>query len=518
MARKPLYLLPRNGRYYARIIIPKPLRPFFDGKSELREPLGPDLRTAKAHLATAVAGLQQRVAVAERKASLASGKAVEAGRYPLPVDQIVLRNYNERLAFDEVIRNADHRYANVGIDDRLISFLGDGLAGRLDDTMLQRLVGDRIEHFKRLGNTTAVIGTSKWRTLASAMCMSELEAMGRVVERDEGDFTGKPEHPMLANAVLVEDGADIKEAEFNSTTFEAIISEQERLSALGLGGQSKAPSTLKKYRNVIADFEHFRRSRQAATVTLEETERFRDGLLEKGQDRKTVRDKIATIRSILNWGQSQSNGALFKDGMPLQYIKLPMSEVSDSENKTYTLDQAKAVLEAARLQEKPYFRWVPFILAYSGARVGEILQLEKADFFQVGEDWFYHIRVGNGRTTKTKQSRRVPVHKALVDEGLLQFVEAANSGPLFIYARAEQALRDWIREKVLKGDKENRPSPNHGFRHLFEDLRLGKFSVDAGLYITGRANPSSAALYGKSKAMLPALAEELNKFPVILPR
>ena len=118
--------------------------------TELREPLRPDLRIAKAHLATVVAGLRQRLAVAEREASLASGKAVAAGRYPLPVDQIILRNYNERLAFDEAIGSADHRYANVGIDDRLISFLRDGLAGRLDDAMLQKLVGDRIEHFKRL--------------------------------------------------------------------------------------------------------------------------------------------------------------------------------------------------------------------------------------------------------------------------------------------------------------------------------------------------------------------------------
>ncbi len=286
------------------------------------------------------------------------------------------------------------------------------------------------------------------------------------VERDEGNFTGKPDHPMLANAVLVEDGADIKECEFNSITFEAIISEQERRSALGLGGQSKSPSTLKKYRNVIADFEHFRRNRRAATVTLEETERFRDRLLGKGQNQKTVRDKIATIRSILNWGQSQSNGALFKDGMPLQHIKLTVSEVSDSEDRTYTLDQAKAVLEAARLQEKPHFRWVPFMLAYSGARVSAFLQLEKADFLRIRENWFFHIRVGNGRTTKTKQSRKVPVHKALVDEGLLQFVEAANSGPPFIYTRAGQALRNWIREEVLKDEKENSPSPNHGFRHL----------------------------------------------------
>lgn len=516
MARSHQYLLNRDGRYFARIVIPAKLQPYLENRTEIREPLGPDRRTAIAHLATAVASIQQRIAVAERKASLASGKPIEAGRYPLPVDQIALRNYNERLAFDEAIRNSDHRYANIGIDDRLVSLLRDGLAGRLDDTMLEKLVGDRIEHFKRLGNTTAIKSTPEWRTLASALCMSELEAMERTAERDEADFSGKPTHPMLANAVDTTIGADIEESQFNATTFEAIISEQERLSALGLGGQAKAPSTLKKYRNIVADFEHFRRSRKAATVTLEETEQFRDAFLAKGQDAKTVRDKVAAIRAILNWGQSQTNGKMFPKGMPLQHIKLPVAEASDSEDKTFTMNQAKAVLTAARKQDKLHFRWVPFMLAYSGARVGEILQLEKKDFFQAGDHWFYYIRVGNGRRTKTMKGRKVPVHKALIDEGLITFVQNAPDGRIFTQTRAEQNLRDWIREGVLEDGRENSPSPNHGFRHLFEDLRMGTMSMEAALYITGRSNPSSAALYGKSNAMLPALAEEMNKFPVIL--
>jgi len=517
MARSHPYLQNRDGRYFARMVIPPKLKPFLDKKTELRAPLGPDRRTAIAHLATAVAGLQHQIAVAERKASLASGKPVEPGRFPLTIDRIALRDYNERLAFDQEIRNTDHRYANMAIDDVLVGLLREGLAGRLDDNALERLVGSRIERFKRLGNTTAVKGTSEWRTLASALCMSELESIARSAERDEGDFSGKPQHPMLVNAVETQEGADIEESEFNTTTFEAIISEQERLSALGLGGQSKAASTLDKYRTVVADFEHFRRSGKAATVTLEEAEQFRDSLLEKKLAPKTVRDKLSAIRAILNWGQSQTNGKMFPKGMPLQYLKLPVPEEGDSEDRTYTMDQAKAVLKAARQQrDRLHFRWIPFMLAYSGARVGEILQLEKRDFFQIGDHWFYRIRVGDGRTTKTKKGRRVPVHKALVAEGLIEFVQAAPDGPLFPQKRAEQNLRDWIRENVLEADRENSPSPNHGFRHLFEDLRMGKMSVDAGLYITGRSNPSSSALYGKSEVMLPALAEEMNKVPVIL--
>ena len=46
MAGKVRHLLNRDGRYFARLVIPKELRPYLDGKTELRTPLGPDYRTA----------------------------------------------------------------------------------------------------------------------------------------------------------------------------------------------------------------------------------------------------------------------------------------------------------------------------------------------------------------------------------------------------------------------------------------------------------------------------------------
>lgn len=236
MAGNNKYLLNRDGRYFARIVIPKELRPFLDNKTELRAPLGADRRTAQARLHTAVAELQARIAVAERRKALANGEAITPGRYPLPVDQIALRNYNALLAFDEEIRNAGSPLVGVGVDDVHVGLLRDGIAGKLNDAALERLVGDRIERYRRLGNTTVATGTDEWRTLARAMCILELEALARMVERDEGDYTGKPENPMLAKAVEVDEvAADLPAAEFNNLTFEMAIQEKERLTGMGLG-------------------------------------------------------------------------------------------------------------------------------------------------------------------------------------------------------------------------------------------------------------------------------------------
>ncbi|WP_374435280.1 DUF6538 domain-containing protein [Tabrizicola sp.] len=60
MARKVRYLLERDGRYYARLVVPVHLRSYLEGKTELRVPLGADYREATKAIHGAVADLQFR--------------------------------------------------------------------------------------------------------------------------------------------------------------------------------------------------------------------------------------------------------------------------------------------------------------------------------------------------------------------------------------------------------------------------------------------------------------------------
>ena len=512
MVAKVKYLLNRDGRYFARMVIPPELRPFLDKKTELREPLGPDRRQAVARLHTAVAGLQAQIAVAERKMQIATGAPIEEGRYPLAVDQIALANYKERLAWDTELRNMDTRHAAGYVDDKLVSLYRDGIVGRLGDDVLETLVGRRIEHFRRLGNTTVIKGTTEWRTLARAMCVSELEALARVAERDEGDFTGAPEHPMLVAAVESDPVNEIDQNEFNALTFEDVIQEHERITGMGLKSREKADATLKKYRNAVHDFEHHRRSKRVATVTLAEGEAWRDEMLKAGKlSRKTIHDKITAIRTVLSWAHKQHKGELFPSGLPLQFLDLPIVEKQDSADRTYSLKEARHLLEFSRTAARSSFRWIPWIIAHTGARVNEITPLEKDDILEVEGRWFIHIRVGNGRTTKTHKARKVPVHRALIREGFIDWVKKQPAGRLFPGGKNEdQRIREWIHEKVFPGVTDT-PPPNHGFRHLFEDALFSGVSHKAALYITGRSTGKSDDGYGGSDLKLLGLAEEMDK-------
>jgi hypothetical protein len=73
--------LPSDGRYYARLVIPKDLRPFIDGKAKLRKPLGGDRRNAISKLPGAATALQHDIAIAERRAGTGrAGRQASVGR------------------------------------------------------------------------------------------------------------------------------------------------------------------------------------------------------------------------------------------------------------------------------------------------------------------------------------------------------------------------------------------------------------------------------------------------------
>ena len=348
--------------------------------------------------------------------------------------------------------------------------------------------------------------SQEFRDLTHRIARAEIDALKRTLERDRGDFTGAPNDPLLA---------DVNLATRDSTTFDTIINRQLERVAKGIGGKRKSPHTVIKYRQVMQHFADWRGSARASTVTVHEVEQWRDSLF-KIVAQKTVRDKVATVKTVLTWGNRQSKGKLFPKGFPLEFLELPAIPDSNSEDKAYTIEQAQKILIASRKQSKNYLRWIPWLLAYTGARINEITPLERRDVFQIGDDWFIHIRVEGERTTKTMKPRKVPLHPDIVKEGFIDFVETIKDGKLFPDVRVDQNMRDWIRESVMTNRKENSPAPNHGFRHLWEDLRRARLDHSAALYIAGRASKGSDDLYGKSNAMLPALAGEMRKFPSIL--
>src|SRR5689334_10266811 len=95
MAGKIPHLLDRDGRYFARITVPPELRSVI-GRRELRSPLGPDLKSAKAKLHSAMA---EHYAKLDGARALLS-RAKPASLRPATTAQLVRRHYGEELNLD----------------------------------------------------------------------------------------------------------------------------------------------------------------------------------------------------------------------------------------------------------------------------------------------------------------------------------------------------------------------------------------------------------------------------------
>lgn len=145
MAGQVRHLKVKDGRFYARIAVPASLRGLV-GRSELTAPLGGERRAALKLLPEAVARLQRQLVLASPGKSAASAKQASP-RKCLSVQQIAVRSYVDRLEQDTILREAHTAWAGISVDFDHASRLRDGMAGKLNDNELDKLVGNRIAGF-----------------------------------------------------------------------------------------------------------------------------------------------------------------------------------------------------------------------------------------------------------------------------------------------------------------------------------------------------------------------------------
>jgi integrase len=302
-------------------------------------------------------------------------------------------------------------------------------------------------------------------------------------------------------------------------SFSDVIDERVRRLSAGKDAAPPRDRTIDKYRLACEEFAAHRKSTDLATVTAIEADRWKLAMMEAGTlSNNTIGQRLQNVRTVIEWARKNSLGKLFPHGNPLEVVERPSFQPKPSDLSTYTLAEAKMVLAAARKEKANDLRWLPWVCAYSGARIEEVAQLTKADFSKVGDDWFYRLTSMGGKTLKNRGSeRRVPVHPVLIDEGFIEFINKLNikDDKRIFTTRPTQRISEWIREVVGITREELRP--NHGWRHLFEDLcMLGGVLDAARLYITGRMTGRSDAGYGKSDVMLPGLATEMKKVSKIV--
>ena len=154
--------------------------------------------------------------------------------------------------------------------------------------------------------------------------------------------------------------------------------------------------------------------------------------------------------------------------------------------------------------------WLPLCALYTGARAGEIAQLETSDIRQIEDVWVFDFNDEGDNTDKklkTASSRRiVPVHAALVKLGLLDFLRMQiRDGHKRVFADLRPGPRgDWSYKpskfwaRYLERIGMKRPGLGlHSFRHTFTD-ECRRAGVEEGILkaLLGHADHSQTGHYG----------------------
>lgn len=163
-------------------------------------------------------------------------------------------------------------------------------------------------------------------------------------------------------------------------------------------------------------------------------------------------------------------------------------------------------------------RWVPWLCAYSGARVAEMVQLRKQDVRREPTGWVIRLTPEAGNI-KNGAFRDVPVHEHLVAQGFIEFVSQSKDGPLFCSPREDgsvegpvEGVRQRIRQFVRKLVADPNVQPNHAWRYTFKTLGheagIATLTLDA---ICGHAPKTQGDAY--SRVTLKTRVAAMEAFP-----
>lgn len=279
-----------------------------------------------------------------------------------------------------------------------------------------------------------------------------------------------------------------------------------------------AEKTLYEWKRVVRQFTTFLGHDDVARLTPDDLIAWKGALVEGGFQAKTIRDaKLAPIRAILQW--AVDNRRLRSN--PAERIVIDVKTKPSESRRSFTDAEAAIVLKAALAETDPVRRWVPWLCAYSGARVAEICQLRAEDIVQI--DGYSCLKIDpEAGPLKTRSSERaVPLHPALIESGFLKFVGKVKSGPLFASlppnrfgsrgGNGTKVLGRWVRSLGLT---DARLAPNHSWRHRLKTLgRRHGLAPDIVDAITGHGRKTVADTYGEFP--MEALYRELVKIPAI---
>jgi len=194
----------------------------------------------------------------------------------------------------------------------------------------------------------------------------------------------------------------------------------------------------------------------------------------------TIGNHFVKIASFLAW--------LHENDFLQSNLSSPLRRVIKKERPDSELRSAFTVSDLDALFNNDYYflsrhhfnshYWIPLLALFTGARLNELCQLDRADIVQIDGVWCIDVNDKNGKKLKNISSARlIPIHSKLINElSFIQFVESSEDIKLFPDLKASsvgygQSFSKWFNRTYRKncgvGQSSNVRKDFHSFRHTF---------------------------------------------------
>ncbi|QGM46479.1 site-specific integrase [Methylocystis heyeri] len=315
-------------------------------------------------------------------------------------------------------------------------------------------------------------------------------------------------------------GLTTKLGDLPSTTQTATLG-----SVLAAWEKVKKPRNFNQYSVPIREFESLHGRKLLTQLKKEHVRQFRDHLAAKGLKESTASKHFRCLKSIFSFAVEDG----YIDASPAAAVrwiwkKRKFSELKEESRRTLTVDELNRLLGVCDTlpknnHAKQDAAWFIRLALWTGGRPEELCQLTHADIAKVSGVMCVRIRdLLKYQKIKNQSSMRdVPIHKALIDMGFIQFVEARKNQRLIfstlkadgrerLYSRMQRRCSRLMRNQAKITDPR---VVVYSFRHMFKDcLRR----IDAPQYIAdrlmGHTSPGRRVADGYGGAQV----ENLNKW------
>ncbi|MCZ6917516.1 MAG: site-specific integrase [Gemmatimonadetes bacterium] len=226
----------------------------------------------------------------------------------------------------------------------------------------------------------------------------------------------------------------------------------------------------------------------------------------------SVNDYVATLSAVLRYAVREEH----IDKNVAEGLAVAVDVHPRDARQAFTDDQLRRIFGADLFRKTrkswTHCQWVPVIALYTGARLGEVVQLRCEDIAEVDDVNVILVRAGPGQNLKNANARRlVPIHPAIKDE-LMAYVERRRArGEDRLFDKPPRSVGASFGCHLKKVGAKVAGGGMHQFRHLMADkLTEGHTPGDLIDELMGWARAGMRNLYG-SGIRASVLAVEVAK-------